>query len=104
MDVIRRRGYIVKKIIILFMLTLTILGACNTSAFSISEIAVVPEVRKKIISDDKLQLISDGKDTFYIDFYSKGMAHADLEVQGDTLKIKFEEMNPSDDVAEQQCL
>ena len=30
------------------------------------------------------------------------MAHADLEVEGDTLKIKFEETNPSDDVAEQQ--
>ncbi|WP_068984323.1 hypothetical protein [Lysinibacillus xylanilyticus] len=91
-----------KKIIILFMFTLTILGACNTSTLSISEIAVVPdEVRKKIISDDKLQLISDGKDTFYIDFYLKGMAHADLEVQGDTLKIKIEETNPSDDVAEQ---
>lgn len=45
------------------MLTLTILGACNTSALSISEIAVVPdEVQKKIISDNKLQLISDGKD------------------------------------------
>ncbi|MEX3743850.1 MULTISPECIES: peptidylprolyl isomerase [Lysinibacillus] len=91
-----------KKIIILFMLTLTILGACNTSTLSISEIAVVPdEVQKKIISDDKLQLINDGKDTFYIVFYSKGIAHADLEVQGDILKIKFEETNPSNEVAEQ---
>ena len=84
------------------MLTLTILGACNTSTLSISEIAVVPdEVQKKIISDDKLQLINDGKDTFYIVFYSKGIAHADLEVQGDILKIKFEETNPSNEVAEQ---
>ncbi|MGA3601795.1 peptidylprolyl isomerase [Lysinibacillus agricola] len=91
-----------KKIIILFMLTLTILGACNSSTLSISEIAVVPdEVQKKIISDDKLQLINDGKDTFYIVFYSKGIAHADLEVQGDILKIKFEETNLSNDVAEQ---
>ncbi|MGE7915329.1 hypothetical protein [Lysinibacillus xylanilyticus] len=92
-----------KKIIILVMLTLTILGACKkTSTLSISEIAVVPaEVQKKIISDEKLQLINDGKDTFYIVFYSKGIAHADLEVQGDTLKIKFEETNPSDDVVEQ---
>ena len=91
-----------EKIIILFMLTLTILGACNTSTLSISEIAVVPdEVQKKIISDDKLQLINDGKDTFYIVFYSKGIAHADLEVQGDILKIKFEETNPSNEVAEQ---
>ncbi|WP_375122144.1 hypothetical protein [Lysinibacillus sp. RS10] len=39
--------------------------------------------------------------TFYIVVYSKGIAHADLEIQCDILKIKFEEMNLSNDVAEQ---
>jgi hypothetical protein len=79
-----------------------ILVACNTSTLSMSEIDIVPDdVQNKIVSNYSLQLIFDGEDIAYIIYQSNGTVVSDLEVQGETLKVKLDETNKQDDVIEQ---
>ena len=80
-----------------------ILVACNTSTLSMSEIDIVPnDVQEKIDSNYVLQLIYDGEDIAYVVYQSTGTVVTDLEVQGDTLKVKLDETNKQDDVIEQR--
>ena len=84
------------------MMITTILVACNTSTLSMSEIEIVPtDVQDKIDSNYELQLIYDGEDIAYVVYRSNGIVVTDLEVKGDTLRIKLDETNKKDDVIEQ---
>ena len=58
--------------------------------------------KKKLIQTMMLQLIYDGEDIAYIVYQSTGTVVTDLEVQGDTLKVKLDETNKQDDVIEQR--
>ena len=92
-----------RNILILLMLITSITVACNTSTLSMSEIDIVPDnVQDKIDSSYDLQLIYDGEDIAYIVYQSNGTVVTDLEVQGDTLKVKLDETNKQDDVIEQR--
>lgn len=92
-----------RNILILLMLITSITVACNTSTLSMSEIDIVPnDVQEKIDSNYVLQLIYDGEDIAYIVYQSNGTVVTDLEVQGDTLKVKLDETNKQDDVIEQR--
>ena len=92
-----------RNILILLMLITSITVACNTSTLSMSEIDIVPnDVQDKIDSNYVLQLIYDGEDIAYIVYQSNGTVVTDLEVQGDTLKVKLDETNKQDDVIEQR--
>ena len=85
------------------MLITSISVACNTSTLSMSEIDIVPnDVQEKIDSNNVLQLIYDGEDIAYVVYQSNGTVVTDLEVQGDTLKVKLDETNKQDDVIEQR--
>lgn len=85
------------------MLITSITVACNTSTLSMSEIDIVPNVvQEKIDSNYELQLIYDGEDIAYIVYQSNGTVVNDLEVQGDTLKVKLDETNEQDDVIKQR--
>ncbi|MCP3765019.1 peptidylprolyl isomerase [Domibacillus sp. A3M-37] len=92
-----------KRILFCFsLLTLSILAACNGSTLSFSEIANVPDdVQDKIESNYTLQLIGGGEDiyTSYIVYRTAGKVTTDLEVQGDTVKVKLDETNLQDDVS-----
>jgi phosphoribosyl 1,2-cyclic phosphodiesterase len=59
-------------------------------------------VQEKIDSNYELQLIYDGEDIAYVVYQSNGTVVTDLEVQGDTLKVKLDETNKQDDVIEQR--
>ena len=92
-----------RNILILLMLITAITVACNTSTLSMSEIDIVPnDVQEKIDSNYVLQLIYDGEDIAYVVYQSNGTVVTDLEVQGDTLKVKLDETNKQDDVIEQR--
>ena len=92
-----------RNILIVLMLITSITVACNTSTLSMSEIDIVPnDVQEKIDSNYELQLIYDGEDIAYIVYQSNGTVVTDLEVQGDTLKVKLDETNEPDDVIEQR--
>ena len=92
-----------RNILILLMLITSITVACNTSTLSMSEIDIVPnDVQEKIDSNYVLQLIYDGEDIAYVVYQSNGTVVTDLEVQGDTLKVKLDETNKQDDVIEQR--
>ena len=92
-----------RNILILLILITSITVACNTSTLSMSEIDIVPNnVQEKIDSNYVLQLIYDGEDIAYIVYQSNGTVVTDLEVQGDTLKVKLDETNKQDDVIEQR--
>ena len=92
-----------RNILILLMVITSITVACNTSTLSMSEIDIVPDdVQDKIDSNYVLQLIYDGEDIAYIVYQSNGTVVTDLEVQGDTLKVKLDETNKQDDVIEQR--
>ena len=85
------------------MLITSITVACNTSTLSMSEIDIVPNnVQENIDSNYMLQLIYDGEDIAYVVYQSNGTVVTDLEVQGDTLKVKLDETNKQDDVIEQR--
>ncbi len=91
-----------RKILLLLMVTTAILVACNTSTLSISELDIVPSnVQDKVDSNYELQLIYEEKDIAYIIYQSKGEIIADLETQGNILKVKFDEANKQDDAIEQ---
>ena len=92
-----------RNILILLMLITAITVACNTSTLSMSEIDIVPnDVQEKIDSNYVLQLIYDGEDIAYVVYQSTGTVVTDLEVQGDTLKVKLDETNKQDDVIKQR--
>ena len=92
-----------RKVLILLMLITAITVACNTSTLSMSEIDIVPnDVQEKIDSNYVLQLIYDGEDIAYVVYQSNGTVVTDLEVQGDTLKVKLDETNKQDDLIEQR--
>ena len=92
-----------RNILILLMLITAMTVACNTSTLSMSEINIVPnEVQDKIDSNYVLQLIYDGEDIAYVVYQSNGTVVTDLEVQGDTLKVKLDKTNKQDDVIEQR--
>lgn len=92
-----------KKIFVLVFLVILILSACNSSKLSFSEIENVPDnVQGKVDSNLKLQSINDGGGKgYYIVFHSSGDVETDLETQGDTVTIKFNETNLQDDVVKQ---
>lgn len=92
-----------RKVIILLIVTTVILAACNnTSTLSISKLDIVPAgVQSKIDSNYSLQLVFDGEDIAYIIYQSNKTVVTDLEVQGDTLKVKLDETNKQDDVVKQ---
>lgn len=91
-----------RKILFLLLFTASLLAACNSSTLSISEIDVIPDdVQDKIDYHHTLQLINDGEDIAYILYQSKGTVVTDLEVQGDTLKVKLDETNRQEGLIEQ---
>lgn len=86
-----------KLIVIPVLLFMLILSACNTSHLAFSEIEVVPDDVQGVMNPDlTLQLLQDGKRAYYIMYHSNGDIEAELEEQGDTLTIKFDELDPSD--------
>jgi thioredoxin-related protein len=91
-----------KKIFVLVFLVFLILSACNSSKLSFSEIENVPNnVQDKIDFNYKLQSINvDGKG-YYIVFHSSGDVKADVETQGETVTIKFNETNLQDGIVKQ---
>lgn len=79
-----------KKILLILLLGISILTACNPSTLSFSEIENVPKnVQDKVDPNLKLQSITDAGKGYYIVFHSSGDVEADLETQGDTKTIKF---------------
>jgi hypothetical protein len=90
-----------KKIFVsmIFIITLT---ACNSSTLSFSEIENVPKkVQERIDSNLTLQLVNDGEKGSYIIFHSSGDVETDLETQGDTVTIKFNETSIEEVVVQQ---
>lgn len=93
---------VLKKIFVFVFLVISILSACNSSPLSLSEIKNVPDnVQDKVDSNLKLQSITDGGKGYYIVFHSSRDVEADLETQGDTVIIKFNETNSDKDVIKQ---
>lgn len=91
-----------KKILFLLFFTL-FLAACDKSTLSLSEVTNVPvDIQDKMEVDYRLQLINDGKDlyTSYIVYRTAEKVTTDLEMQGDTVKIKLDETNLQDGAAE----
>ncbi|MFN7253190.1 MAG: peptidylprolyl isomerase [Anaerobacillus sp.] len=90
-----------KKIFVLVFLV-SIISACNSSTLSLSEVKNVPNnVQDKVDSDLKLQSITDGGKGYYIVFHSSGDVETDLETEGDTVIIKFNETNLGENVVKQ---
>jgi hypothetical protein len=91
-----------KEIFVLVFLVILILSACNSSTLSFSEIENVPDkVQDNIDSNLKLQSINVGGKGYYIVFHSSGDVDGDIETQGETVTIKFNETNLQDDVVKQ---
>ena len=91
-----------RKILFLLIFTTTLLVACNTSILGMTKIDTVPsDVKDKIVADYKLQLIYDGEDTAYIVYQSNRTVSTALVTEGDTLKVKLEELNKQTDVIQQ---
>ncbi|MEK5147185.1 peptidylprolyl isomerase [Psychrobacillus sp. FSL K6-4615] len=91
-----------KKIVVLGILVLFILSACNSSTMSIKEIENVPkDLQEYVNSSLRLQSINDGEKGYYIIFHSTGEVEAYLETQGDKLNIMFNETNLKDEVIKQ---
>ena len=92
-----------KKILLLILFVLLLLSACSPSSkLSFSEIEIVPNnVQEKIDSSLKLQSITDSGKGNYIVFHSNGEVQTDLETNGDTVTIKFNETNLRDDLVKQ---
>lgn len=91
-----------KKIVVLGILVLSILSACNSSTMSIKEIENVPkDLQEYVNSSLRLQSINDGGKGYYIIFHSNGEIEADLETQGDKLNIMFNVTNLKDEVIKQ---
>jgi thioredoxin-related protein len=91
-----------KKIFVLVFLVFLILLACNSSKLSFSEIENVPNnVQDKIDFNYKLQSINVGGKGYYIVFHSSGDVKADVETQGETVTIKFNETNLQDGIVKQ---
>ncbi len=91
-----------KKIVVLGIMVLSILSACNSSTMSIKKIENVPkDLQEYVNSSLRLQSINDGEKGYYIIFHSIGEVEADLETQGDKLNIMFNETNLKDEVIKQ---
>lgn len=91
-----------KKIVVLGILVLFVLSACNSSTMSIKEIENVPkDLQEYVNSSLRLQSINDGEKGYYIIFHSNGEIEADLETQGDKLNIIFNVTNLKDEVIKQ---
>lgn len=90
------------RIFLLTFFIISIFSACNSSTLSLSEVKNVPNnVQDKIDFDLKLQSVTDGGKGYYIVFHSSGDAETDLETQGDTVIIKFNEINSEEDDVKQ---
>ncbi|MEI3614695.1 peptidylprolyl isomerase [Pseudogracilibacillus sp. SO30301A] len=88
-----------KKVYVSMFLFVSILSACHSSILSFSKIENVPSNVQNIVNSNlRLQLINDGDKGSYIIFQSSGEVEADLETQGDTITIKFNVLNPQNDV------
>ncbi|KGR76372.1 hypothetical protein [Ureibacillus sinduriensis] len=91
-----------RKIVLMALLGISILAACNSSTLSFSEIENVPNnVQEKVDATVRLQSITDGGKGYYIVFHSRGDVEANLETEGNTVTIKFNETNPQAGVVKQ---
>ncbi|WP_110928879.1 hypothetical protein [Bacillus massiliglaciei] len=81
-----------KKRLTPLLLTLFILASCSSSALSLSEIeTILSDIQNKMNPNLTLQLLTDGSNSSYINFHSKGMVAADIETQRETLILKLDE-------------
>lgn len=91
-----------KRVLVSIILFVAILTACNSSTLSFSEMKNVPNNVQDIVDSDlRLQLINDGNKGSYIIFHSSGEVEADLETKEETVTIKFNVLNPQNDVLKQ---
>lgn len=83
-----------KKIVGSVILLVLVLAGCNSSTLSFSKIERVPHhVQDKVNPDFKLQSLNVSGKGYYIVFHSSGDVEGDVETQGETLTIKFNETN-----------
>jgi len=93
---------VLKKILVLVLLAILFLSACNSSQLSFSEIENVPDhIQHKVDFNLKLQSITDGGSSYYIVFHSSGDVETNLETLGDTVTINFNETNPQEEGVKQ---
>jgi len=76
----------------LVMLAVIFLTACNSQDYSFNKVMNIPkEANKKTESGLRLQLIQDKKNISYIVYRGGNNVKADLEPEGETLKVNFSE-------------
>lgn len=89
------RGFNMKKLLSLLFVSAILLGACNSSELSITEVQKIPQkVQESIDTDYTLQLVNDSKsDVKYIIFQTAGSVTAELEERENILDIKLDTEN-----------
>lgn len=86
-----------KKVFFL-LFTLSIATACQSSTLHFSELSTIPsEVQQKIDSSFSVQLINDGEEIYYIIYHSKELATAEIEAEGEKIKVQIEETKQRND-------
>lgn len=85
-----------KKIVLLGLMSLLMLGACNATPaadpLAIHELTVVPDnIQKNIVSNDRIQLLHENNASYYLVYYSKGNVLASITAEGNRLIIQLEE-------------
>lgn len=92
-----------KKALVI-LVTTTLLSACSstTSTLSFSEMEMVQQELQNVIDPTApLQLINEGEDIAYIVYQFEAIVAADIEEDGETIKVNLNVAEEGNDVSEQ---
>lgn len=92
-----------KKALVI-LVTTTLLSACSstTSTLSFSEIEMVQQELQNVIDPTaQLQLINEGEDIAYVVYQFAEVVAADIEEDGETIKVNLNVAEEGNDVSEQ---
>lgn len=96
--IMQERRSEMKKVCFILLFTLTIATACQSSTLHFSELSTIPsEVQQKIDSSYTVQLINDGGEIYYIIYHSKELVTAEIEAEGERIKVQIEEAEQQND-------
>lgn len=99
---VERGGDCMKKLIVLFVVAIFMLAACQSADLSLTEIQNVPEkVQDHIDSTLQLQSINE-EDGIYIVFHASGDVMAKLDMRDDTVILKFDVDETEEDMVVKQ--
>ena len=92
----KEEGVFLKKIILVFTLFLTLV-ACSKPTPGLEEVTKVPkDIQEQVNPEYRLQSIWSEDGGSYIIFQSTGDVEADIQIDGKSVRIQFEETNTKD--------